>query len=108
VTWLLVVAAGLFETAFAITLKLSDGFSKLLPTIAFMLLGGGSFALLSVALKTLPVGTAYAVWTGIGVAGTAIFGILFLGDARSAARLASIALILAGVVGLRLSGASAA
>lgn len=102
--WLLVVVAGLLETGFAVSLKASEGFSKWLPTVSFAICAVASFALLSTALRDLPVGPAYAVWTGIGAAGTATIGLLFLGEPRDALRLGSIALIIAGVVGLQLAG----
>jgi quaternary ammonium compound-resistance protein SugE len=102
--WLLLVVAGLLETAWAIALKQSAGFSKLLPSVLFVVLGVASLVLLALALRSLPVGTAYAVWTGIGAAGTAILGIVLLGEPAQALRLASIALIVAGVVGLNLAG----
>lgn len=100
--WLLVLVAGLFETAFAVSLKLSNGFSRPLPTVLFIVFAAASFALLATAMRSLPVGTAYAVWTGIGAAGTALVGILFLDDPANVARLVSLVLIVAGVVGLRL------
>jgi quaternary ammonium compound-resistance protein SugE len=102
--WLLLVVAGLLETAWAIALKQSAGFSRLLPSVLFVVLGVASLALLALALRSLPVGTAYAVWTGIGAAGTAILGIVLLGEPAQALRLASITLIVAGVVGLNLAG----
>ena len=102
--WLIIIAAGLFETGFAVMLKLSHGMTRLWPTVWFAVCAMTSFALLTVALRKLEVGSAYAVWTGIGAAGTAIIGMLFLGDVVSTAKLVSIALILAGVVGLNLSG----
>lgn len=100
--WLSVFIAGVFETVWAVGLKYSDGFSRLWPsvlTIAAMMI---SFWLLSCALKTLPVGTTYAVWTGIGAAGTALLGMLLFGESRDAARLVCIGLIIAGILGLRL------
>ncbi|MFP2905092.1 DMT family transporter [Pyxidicoccus sp. 3LFB2] len=105
--WVLLVIAGVLETGFAVALKLSDGFSRLWPSVAFIACAAASFGLLNTALKSLPVGTAYAVWTGIGAAGTAVVGMLFLGDAFTWTRVASIALIIMGVVGLNLSGAGA-
>lgn len=102
--WVLVVVAGVLETGFALALKASQGFSRLAPTVLFALCAAGSLSLLSLALRTLPVGTAYAVWTGIGAAGTAVAGMVFLGESATTARLVSITLILAGVVGLRLAG----
>lgn len=102
--WLLLVLAGCFEIGMALSLKESAGFSKLTPTALFLVLGITSFALLSMALRTLPVGTAYAVWTGIGAAGTAILGMLILNESRDLARLGGIILIIGGVVLLRLAG----
>jgi quaternary ammonium compound-resistance protein SugE len=102
--WLALIAAGLFETAFAVCLKLSDGLRVLWPTVGFALSALTSFGLLTVALRELEVGPAYAVWTGIGASGAAAVGMLFLGDAVSTMKLVSIALILAGVVGLNLAG----
>jgi quaternary ammonium compound-resistance protein SugE len=101
--WLTIVVAGLFETGFAVSLKLSHGMTRLWPTVSFAACALTSFALLTVALRRLEVGPAYAVWTGIGAAGTAVVGMI-LGDAVSALKLVSIGLILAGVVGLNLSG----
>ena len=101
--WLFLIVAGIFEIGFALGLKYSEGFTHLWPTLGFMVSGGISFYLLSVAMKALPVGTAYAVWTGIGAAGTAVLGILLLKESGDVFRVVSIALIVAGVVGLRLS-----
>ena len=101
--WLTIVVAGLFETGFAVSLKLSHGLTRLWPTVSFAACALTSFALLTVALRRLEVGPAYAVWTGIGAAGTAVVGMI-LGDAVSTLKLVSIGLILAGVVGLNLSG----
>ncbi len=105
--WALVIVAGLFETAFAVSLKLSDGFSRLGWTLSFLACAAISFTLLSIGLRSLPVGSAYAVWTGIGAAGTAIVGMVFLRDPVTTLRLLSILLIVAGVVGLNLSPTSA-
>ncbi|MER5635740.1 multidrug efflux SMR transporter [Kitasatospora sp. NPDC002227] len=102
--WAMVILAGLLETGFAINLKLSDGFTKLWPTVAFACFALGSFGLLTLSLKSLPVGSAYAVWTGIGAAGTAIYGIIWLNEPSSVLKLVSISLVIAGVVGLQLSG----
>ncbi|MCW2932041.1 MAG: Molecular chaperone [Actinomycetia bacterium] len=102
--WVLLVAAGLFETGFAVCLKLSDGLRVLWPTVGFALCALTSFGLLTLALRELSVGSAYAVWTGIGAAGAATVGMIFLGDVVSVTKLVSIALILAGVIGLNLSG----
>jgi quaternary ammonium compound-resistance protein SugE len=100
--WLYLFIAGLFEVGWAIGLKFTEGFTRLMPsllTIGAMIV---SLALLGLALKTLPVGTAYAVWTGIGAVGTAALGIYLFGEPATAARLASIGLIVAGIVGLKL------
>jgi quaternary ammonium compound-resistance protein SugE len=102
--WLLVVVAGLFETAFAVFLKLSHGLTNLWPTIGFAVCALISFGLLTTALRHLEVGPAYAVWTGIGATGTAVVGMAFLGESVSTLKIVSIGLVLAGVVGLNLSG----
>ncbi|WP_042365113.1 DMT family transporter [Streptacidiphilus neutrinimicus] len=102
--WLLVIVAGVLETGFAVCLKLSDGFSKVWPTVGFATFALGSFGLLTLSLKSLEVGPAYAVWTGIGAGGTAIVGMIWLGEAVSVLKLVSISLILVGVIGLQLSG----
>ena len=102
--WIYLVAAGVLETAMAVSLKASAGFTRAGPSALFLVFGCASFGLLSLALRALPVGTAYAVWTGIGAAGTALVGILFLGEPATALRFACIALIIAGVVGLRFAG----
>ena len=100
--WLLLGIAGFLEIAFALFMKSSEGFTRLLPAACTVATGLSSVVLLSFALRTLPVGTGYAVWTGIGAAGTAILGIVMLGDPASPPRLLCIALILAGVIGLKL------
>lgn len=102
--WLMVVVAGLFETGFAVFLKLSHGLTNLWPTTGFAACALISFGLLTTALRHLEVGPAYAVWTGIGAAGTAVVGMAFLGESVSTLKLVSIGLVLAGVVGLNLSG----
>jgi quaternary ammonium compound-resistance protein SugE len=102
--WLLIVVAGLFETGFAILLKQSANLTRLWPTVGFAACALISFGLLTRALGKLEVGPAYAVWTGIGAAGTAAIGILVLGESVSTLKLVSIGLVLAGVVGLNLSG----
>jgi quaternary ammonium compound-resistance protein SugE len=102
--WLIVLAAGLFETGFDVCLKLSHGLTRLWPTAGFAACALISFALLTVALRELAVGPAYAVWTGIGAAGAAAAGMIFMGDGVSMMKLTSIALVLAGVIGLNLSG----
>ncbi|MEV7013816.1 multidrug efflux SMR transporter [Streptosporangium sp. NPDC051022] len=102
--WVVIIVAGLFEVAMAYSLKLSHGFSEMLPSIGFVVFAVLSFGLLAMGLKSLEVGTAYAVWTGIGAVGTASLGMLVLGDDVSFLKIASIALILVGVVGLNLAG----
>ena len=100
--WLILAIAGLFEIGWAIGLKYTEGFSRLVPSV---LTAGAmivSLVLLGLALKTLPVGTAYAVWTGIGAVGTAILGIALFGDPATIARLSCIGLIVAGIVGLKI------
>ena len=101
--WVILVAAGLFEIGWAIGLKYTDGFTRLWPTIGTVLAMLISLGLLGVAMKSLPVGTAYAVWVGVGAVGTAILGIVLFGESASTARLLSLVLILAGIVGLKLS-----
>jgi len=103
VAWVYLIVAGFFEIGFALGLKYSEGFSRLWPTVGMAVAGGISFYLLSIAMRSLPVGTAYAVWTGIGAAGTMILGILFLKESSDLIRLLSITLIIVGVVGLRFS-----
>ena len=98
--WALVVLAGLLETGFAINLKLSEGFTRLWPTISFCVFALGSFGLLTLSLKSLPVGPAYAVWTGIGAAGTAVYGMVFLDETTSVLKLVSISLVIAGVIAI--------
>ena len=102
--WLTILAAGLFETGFAVALKMSHGITRVAPTIGFAICALVSFGLLTLALRHLEVGSAYAVWTGIGAAGTALVGMAVLGESVSAVKLISIGLILGGVIGLNLSG----
>jgi quaternary ammonium compound-resistance protein SugE len=102
--WFLVVVAGLLETGFAIFLKQSHGLTRIAPTVLFMIFALGSFGLLTVALRHLEVGSAYAVWTGIGAAGTAIAGMIWLSESVTTLKVASIILVVAGVIGLQLSG----
>ncbi len=99
--WTYLIIAGILEIAWAIGLKHTEGFSRLWPSVATLVAMIVSFALLSVALKTIPVGTGYAVWTGIGAAGTAIIGMASLGESREALRILCILLIIAGVLGLK-------
>ncbi len=103
--WLILFIAGLLEVLWALMLKYSQGFTKPLPTVIFVAALFLSMFLLSQALKSLPVGTAYAVWTGIGAAGTAILGMLLLGESRDLLKLISLVLLIAGILGLRLTSA---
>lgn len=103
-SWILLLLASVFEVGWAIGLKYTDGFSRLVPsalTVAAMIV---SVALLGLSVRALPIGTAYAVWTGLGAAGTALLGIVLLGESASALRLACIGLILLGVAGLKIAG----
>ena len=100
--WMLLTVAGLLEIAFALGMKWSEGFTRPLPGGLTALAGLASVYLLSLALRSLPVGLAYAVWTGIGAVGTALAGVLFIGDSAAPARLACMAAIVGGVAGLRL------
>ena len=100
--WTYLFFAGVFEVGWAIGLKYTDGFTRLVPTLLTVVSMIVSLGLLGLALKTLPVGTAYAVWTGIGTVGTALLGIWLLGEPATAPRLSCIALIVAGIVGLKL------
>lgn len=100
--WIYLVVAGLFEVGWAIGLKYTEGFTRLWPSLWTGAAMAVSLFLLAQALKTLPVGTGYAVWTGIGSVGTAVLGIVLLGEARDALRLLCLALIVAGIVGLKL------
>jgi quaternary ammonium compound-resistance protein SugE len=101
--WIVLIVAGLFEVVWAATLKKTEGFTRLGPSLITLAAIVASMYLLSVALRHLPASTGYAVWVGIGAVGTAIVGILFLGEPRNALRLISIALIILGVIGLRLA-----
>jgi len=100
--WIILVLAGLLEIGWAIGLKYSAGFTRLVPSVLTAISMLGSVVMLGLALRTLPLGTAYAIWTGIGTVGTAIFGIMVLGEPASAARIACIALIVSGILGLKL------
>jgi quaternary ammonium compound-resistance protein SugE len=102
-SWLILLVAGVFEVGWAIGLKYTDGFTRLWPSVWTGIALVLSMGLLGLAVKALPVGTAYAVWVGVGAVGTAILGIALLGEAVTPARVASIALIVAGIVGLKLA-----
>lgn len=101
--WVYLVVAGVLEIVFAYFMKASEGFTRLMPASLTIITGITSVVLLSTALRSLPVGTGYAVWTGIGAAGTAIVGMALLGESASPLRVACIGLIVAGVIGLRLA-----
>ncbi len=100
--WVILFLAGLFEVGWAVTLKYSQGFTRLWPAVATLVMLALSLVLLGITLRTIPLGTAYAVWTGIGAVGTVILGIALFDEPATAARLACAAMIVAGIVGLRL------
>ncbi|HEV8583090.1 MAG TPA: quaternary ammonium compound efflux SMR transporter SugE [Thermoanaerobaculia bacterium] len=102
-SWLYLIVAGLLEVVWAVTIKSTEGFTRLGPTLLSLGLMGGSFYLLGLAMRDLPTSTGYAVWVGIGAAGTALLGMVFLGESRNPLRLLSLALIVLGVIGLRLA-----
>lgn len=104
--WFILVLAGLFEVGWAVGLKYTDGFSRLWPTLGTLAAMIVSLGLLGVAMKSLPLGTAYAVWVGVGTVGTVILGIALLGEPANPARLISVGLILAGIVGLKLAASA--
>lgn len=104
--WFALLIAGLFEVGWAVGLKYTDGFSRLWPSVGTVAAMVISVGLLSWAMRDLPVGTAYAVWVGVGAVGTAIVGMILLGEPVSAARLLSLGLVVAGIVGLKLSSAA--
>lgn len=101
-SWVYLIIAGIFEFGWAVGLKYTNGFTRLWPSVATVALMISSFFLLSVALKTIPVGTGYPIWTGIGAAGTAIFGIVFFGESREIGRIVCILLIISGIIGLKV------
>ena len=101
--WFILVVAGLFEIGWAVGLKYTDGFTRFWPTAGTILSMIISLGLLGVAMKSLPVGTAYAVWVGVGAVGTAILGIVLLGESAHPLRLISLGLIIAGIIGLKLA-----
>jgi quaternary ammonium compound-resistance protein SugE len=103
VAWFILVIAGLFEIGWAIGLKYTEGFTRLWPTLGTVLAMIISLGLLGIAMKSLPVGTAYSVWVGVGAVGTVALGIVLLGEPANAMRLLCIAVIIVGIVGLRLS-----
>lgn len=101
--WVLLLMAGLAEIVFALSLKYNEGFTKLYPSLVTMVSACASFYLLMLAIKTLPVGTAYAIWTGIGAAGVAVVGIVLFKESTDVWRLLSIALVIVGIIGLKLT-----
>lgn len=101
--WIILILAGIFEIGWAIGLKYTEGFTRLWPTVGTVLAMVISLGLLGIAMKSLPVGTAYAVWVGVGAVGTAMLGIVLLGEPANAGRLVSLGLILAGIIGLKLA-----
>ncbi len=101
--WLFLFVAGASEIIFALSLKYNEGFTKLWPSVITCISGGASFYLLMLSIKTLPLGTAYAVWTGIGAAGTAVAGIFLFKESTDWFRLVSITFVVAGIIGLKLS-----
>ena len=101
--WLILIVAGLFEIGWAVGLKYTDGFTRLWPTVGTVLSMIISVGLLAIAMKSLPVGTAYAVWVGVGAVGTVILGIVLFGESANPIRLLSLGLIIAGIVGLKLA-----
>ncbi|BEH09237.1 MULTISPECIES: quaternary ammonium compound efflux SMR transporter SugE [Geobacter] len=102
-TWGILVLAGLFEVGWAIGLKFTEGFTRFWPTVLTVLAMIASFWLLEIAMRTLPVGTAYSVWVGVGAVGTVLLGIVLFGEPANPARLISVALIVSGIIGLKLS-----
>jgi quaternary ammonium compound-resistance protein SugE len=105
IAWLILLVAGALEIVWALSMKASMGFTKFWPSVTTLVAAVVSLWLLSLSLKLLPVGTAYAVWTGIGAVGTAVLGIILFNEPATAVRLACIALILAGIVGVQITGA---
>ena len=101
--WVYLIAAGIFECGWAIGLKYTEGFTRLWPSLATLVAMAISFWLLSVAMKSIPVGTAYAVWTGIGAVGVAILGMILFQEPKDIARIVSLLLIISGIIGLKLS-----
>lgn len=106
--WLHLIIAGLLEVAWAVGLKQTDGWTRLWPSVITVLLMIASFFFLSLALRSLPIGTAYAIWTGIGAVGTALIGIFIFNEPRTTARLVCIVLIVAGIIGLKLTATAQA
>ncbi|MYM74469.1 quaternary ammonium compound efflux SMR transporter SugE [Duganella sp. FT134W] len=104
-TWIILILAGLLEVVWAVGLKYTEGFTKLAPSALTLAAMAGSVGMLGLALRTLPLGTAYAIWTGIGTVGTVIYGIVMLNEPASVMRLTCIAMIVGGIIGLKISNA---
>jgi len=104
-TWIILILAGLLEVVWAVGLKYTEGFAKLVPSALTLAAMAGSVGMLGLALRTLPLGTAYAIWTGIGTVGTVIYGIVMLNEPASVMRLTCIAMIVGGIIGLKISNA---
>jgi quaternary ammonium compound-resistance protein SugE len=104
--WVLLVIAGLFEVGWAIGLKYTEGFTKFWPTVGTLAAMAISLGLLGLAMKSLPVGTSYAVWVGVGAVGTALLGIVLFGESATTGRLVSLGLIVAGIIGLKLASSA--
>lgn len=103
--WIILIIAGLFEVGWAIGLKYTEGFTRLWPTVGTITAMIISLGLLGIAMKGLPVGTAYSIWVGVGAVGTVILGVVLLGESANVTRLISVALIIAGIIGLKFSNA---
>jgi quaternary ammonium compound-resistance protein SugE len=103
--WIILIIAGLFEVGWAVGLKYTEGFTRLWPTLGTIISMIISLGLLGIAMKGLPLGTAYSIWVGVGAVGTVILGIVLLGESASVPRMISVALIIAGIIGLKLSNA---
>lgn len=103
--WIILIVAGLFEVGWAVGLKYTEGFTRLWPTLGTIISMIISLGLLGIAMKGLPLGTAYSIWVGVGAVGTVILGIVLLGESTSVPRMISVALIIAGIIGLKLSNA---
>jgi quaternary ammonium compound-resistance protein SugE len=104
-TWIILILAGLLEVVWAVGLKYTEGFTRLIPSALTLAAMAGSVGLLGLALRTLPLGTAYAIWTGIGTVGTVLYGIVMLNEPASVVRLTCIAMIVGGIIGLKISNA---
>ncbi|APZ44717.1 DMT family transporter [Acidihalobacter ferrooxydans] len=102
--WALLLAAGVLEVVWVVFMRFSDGFTRLWPSIGVITAGGASLVLAAQAIRVLPIGTAYAVWTGIGAAGAALVGMLIFGESHNAIRVISLVLVIVGLIGLKLGG----